>query len=237
LKQVRAGKSRSQAEEAYFARFSADRVKPVDPSDSPSKGPATAPVTIVEWADFECPHCRHASPLLDKLVEANPGKVRLVYKFYPLQNHVHGESAARAAVAAMKQGKFWEMHHTLFEHQDALEPRDIEKYAKELGLDMAKFKAEWESEATADRVSRDRKQGDALNLSGTPAIYINGREFELQKFDMNEDLSDWVALELEMGPGAPTALAAEPAAQKSKTAPQAPASGKAPEAPRPADKK
>lgn len=237
LKQVRAGKSRSQADEAYFARFAADRVKPVDPNDSPSKGPATAPVTVVEWADFECPHCRHASPLLDKLVEQFPGKVRLVYKFYPLQNHVHGESAARAAVAAMKQGKFWEMHHTLFEHQDALEPRDIEKYARELGLDMAKFKAEWESEATADRVSRDRKQGDLLSLSGTPAIYINGREFELTKFDMNEDLADWVSVELEAGPSAPTVAASEPAAQKSKAAPATSASGKPADPPRPSDKK
>ena len=92
----------------------------------------------------------------------------MVFKFYPLQAHVHGESAARAAVAAMKQGKFWEMHHTLFEHQDALEPRDIEKYAKEIGLDFAKWKADWESEATADRVSRDRKQGDRLAVNGTP---------------------------------------------------------------------
>jgi thiol-disulfide isomerase/thioredoxin len=237
LKQVRAGKSRSQAEEAFFARFAPDRVKAVDPSDSPSKGPASAPVTIVEWADFECPHCRHAAPLLDKLVESHPGKVRVVYKFYPLQAHVHGESAARAAVAAMKQGKFWEMHHTLFEHQDAMEPRDIEKYAKQIGLDLAKFKTDWESEETADRVSRDRKQGDVLALAGTPAIFINGREFDLAKFDMNEDLEDWITVELEVGASAPVLAASEPASQKSKAAPAASASGKPAEAPRPAEKK
>jgi hypothetical protein len=237
LKQVRAGKSRSQAEEAFFARFAADRIKPVDPSDSPSKGPATAPVTIVEWADFECPHCRHASPLLDKIVEKNGGKVRLVFKFYPLQAHVHGESAARATVAAMKQGKFWEMHHKVFEHQEALEPRDIEKYAREMGLDLAKFKTDWESEATADRVSRDRKQGDLLSLSGTPGIFINGREFDLAKFDMGEDLDDWIAVELELGPAGPAVAATEPAAQKSKTAPAASASGKPADPPRSSDKK
>jgi thiol-disulfide isomerase/thioredoxin len=237
LKQVRAGKSRSQAEEAFFARFAADRVKPVDPTDSPSKGPATAPVTIVEWADFECPHCRHASPVLDKLVESHPGKVRLVYKFYPLQSHVHGESGARAAVAAMNQGKFWEMHHALFEHQESMEPRDIEKYARELGLDMAKFKTDWQSEATADRVSRDRKQGDVLALSGTPAIYINGREFDLTKFDMNEDMEDWISVELELGPQVAVAAANEPAGQKSKTAPAASTSSKPADSPRPSDKK
>jgi predicted DsbA family dithiol-disulfide isomerase len=197
-KQVRAGHSRSQAEEAFFARFSPDRVKSVDASDSPSLGPSSAPVTIVEWADFECPHCRHAAPRLEKTVESHPGKVRLVYKFYPLAAHVHGESAARAAVAAMKQGKFWEMHHALFEHQEAMEPRDIEKYAKDIGLDFAKWKADWESEAAADRVSRDRKQGDAVAINGTPTVYINGREYNLTKFDMEDDLEDWINLEIEL---------------------------------------
>jgi thiol-disulfide isomerase/thioredoxin len=198
LKQVRTGRSRSQAEEAFFARFSADRLKSIDVSDSPSRGPSSAPVTIVEWADFECPHCRHAAPLLEKVVDTHPGKVRLVFKFYPLQAHVHGELAARGAVAAMKQGKFWEMHHTLFEHQDAMEARDIEKYAKEVGVDFAKWKADWESEATADRVSRDRKQGDLVTVNGTPTIYIDGREYDLTKFDMTEDLEDWIALEIEL---------------------------------------
>jgi thiol-disulfide isomerase/thioredoxin len=237
VKQVRAGKSRSQAEEAFFARFGADRVKTIDPTDSPSKGPPSAPITIVEWADFQCPYCRHAAPVLEKMVSSYPGKVRLVYKFYPLQAHVHGESAARAAVAAMKQGKFWEMHHILFEHQDAMEPRDIEKYAREIGLDIPKWKADWESEITADRVSRDRKQGDLLALSGTPAIYINGREFDLTKFDMNEDMADWIAVELDLGPQGAVVAASEPGAQKSKAAPASSASAKPADPPRSSDKK
>src|SRR5258708_2126079 len=195
VKQVRAGKSRGQAEDAFFARFSTDRVKSIDVGDSPSKGSSSAPVTIVEWADFECPHCRHAAPVLEKAVENHPGKVRLVYKFYPLQAHVHGESAARAAVAAMKQGKFWEMPHTLFEHKEAMDPRDIEKYAKDIGVDFAKWKADGESEATADRVNRDRKQGDAVKGSGTPTAYINGREYDLTKFDMEDGLEDWIKRE------------------------------------------
>ena len=203
VKQVRAGKSRSQAEDAFFARFSTDRVKSIDVGDSPSKGSSSAAVTIVEWADFECPHCRHAAPVLEKAVENHPGKVRLVYKFYPLQAHVHGESAARAAVAAMKQGKFWEMHHALFEHQEAMEPRDIEKYAKDIGVDFAKWKADWESEATADRVNRDRKQGDAVKVSGTPTVYVNGREYDLTKFDMEDDLEDWIKLDVELATGQP----------------------------------
>ncbi|HEY3594739.1 MAG TPA: thioredoxin domain-containing protein [Polyangiaceae bacterium] len=206
LKEVRAGRSRSQAEDAFYARFSPDRTKSIDASDSPSLGPSSAPVTIVEWADFECPHCRHAAPILEKTVEDHPGKVRLVYKFFPLQAHVHGELAARAAAAAIKQGKFWEMHHVLFEHQEALEQRDIEKYAKEIsGLDFAKWKADWESETIADRVNRDRKQGDALAINGTPAIFINSREYDITKFDMGDDLADWINLEVELAtPGAAT---------------------------------
>jgi predicted DsbA family dithiol-disulfide isomerase len=222
VKQVRAGRSRSQAEDAFFARFSTDRVKSIDVGDSPSRGSSSAPVTIVEWADFECPHCRHAAPVLDKVVETHPGKVRLVFKFYPLQAHAHGESAARAAVAAMKQGKFWEMHHALFDHQEAMEPRDIEKYAKEIGLDLAKFKGDWESEATADRVNRDRKQGDAVSVSGTPTVYINGREYDLTKFDMDDDLEDWIKLEVELATGQPAegarAEGAVPAASSKKPA-------------------
>jgi protein-disulfide isomerase len=105
----------------------------------------------------------------------------------------------------MKQGKFWEMHHALFEHQEAMEPRDIEKYAKEIGLDLAKWKTDWESESTADRVTRDRKQGDAATVNGTPTVYINGREYDLTKFDMEDDLEDWISLELELAGQSPAA--------------------------------
>jgi protein-disulfide isomerase len=238
LKQVRAGHSRTQAEDAFYARFSADRVKSIEVGDSPAKGPASAPVTIVEWADFECPFCRQASPLLDKIVDAYPGKVRLVYKSYPLKAHVHGEPAARAAAAAMKQGKFWEMHHALFEHQEALEPRDIEKYAKEIGLDVAKWKADLESEATIERVNRDRKQGDQVGISGTPSIYINGREYDLKQFDMTDDLQDWIKLEIELTQGGSGAAAEPPrpaAAIPASSAAKPPAAGG--ETGRPAGKK
>ena len=219
LKQVRDGRSRGQAEEAFYARFAPDRVKPIDVDGTPARGPAGAAVTIVEFADFECPHCKHASPILDKLVETYPGQVRLLFKAFPLTTHLHGESAARAAVAAGQQGKFWEMHHTLFEHQDTLEPRDIEKYAKDLGLDMAKWKADWASEATADAVARGRKQGDALGVTGTPAMFINGREYDIAKFDLGEDLQDWIRLEIELSGGTPPPAAS----QRPAAAPSAPA--------------
>jgi thiol-disulfide isomerase/thioredoxin len=198
VKQVRAGRSRSQAEDAFFSRFAADRVRTIDVGDSPYKGPASAPITIVEWADFECPHCRHASPVFEKLVDDYAGKVRLVFKVYPLPGHPHGDSTARAVVAAMNQGKFWEMHHALFAHQNALEPRDVESYAKDIGLDLKKFKADLETEATVDRVARDRKQAEKLAITGTPTVYINGREYHFGKFDLADDLTDWIKLEIEL---------------------------------------
>lgn len=220
VKQIRDGRTRSQAEEAYYARFSQDRVKTINVADSPALGPASADVTVVEWADFECPHCRHAVPVLEKLVTDHPGRVRFVFKFYPLSGHAHSESTARAAAAAGKQGKFWQMHHALFEHQEALEPRDIERYAKEIGLDLARFRTDWDSETVADAVARDRKHGDQLGIMGTPSMYINGREFDLAKFDMQNDLAEWIDLELQLAAsgetdrsrGGATAASAAPSA-------------------------
>jgi len=198
LKQVRDGRSRSQAEDAFYSRFSADRVKAIDLSDAPFKGPADAPVTIVEFADFECPYCRLAAQVLDDLLERYPGKVRVAYKFFPLASHPHGEAAARAAVAAMKQGKFWEMHALLFENQTSLDPSSFEKFAKQIGLDVKQWKVDFESKETADRVARDRKEGDGLQIQGTPALYVNGRHYDLRKFDLKDDLAEWIDLDLKI---------------------------------------
>lgn len=204
LKQVRDGRSRSQAEDAFYSRFSADRVKEIDLADAPIKGPADAPVTIVEFADFECPYCKLAAQVLDDVLERYPGQVRVAYKFFPLASHPHGEAAARAAVAAMNQGKFWEMHALLFENQTSLDPSSFEKFAKEIGLDVKQWKADFESKATADRVARDRKEGETLQIQGTPALYVNGRHYDLRKFDLKDDLTEWIELDLKLA-GKPAA--------------------------------
>jgi len=222
-RQVREGRSRSQAEEIFYARFAPDRVKPVDISESPILGAESAKVTVVEWADFECPACRHAAPLFEKLVADHPGKVRFVFKFYPLAAHPHGESAARAVAAADKQGKLWQMHHAVFEHHDALEPRDIERYAKELGLDVPRFRADWESEPIADRVARDRKQGEKLGVDHTPTLFIDGREFA-GGFDQ---LGDWVELDMALAEQGQLDVASKPAVAAS-AAPSASAPGRRP---------
>ncbi|MHA7629984.1 DsbA family protein [Corallococcus sp. M7] len=145
------------------------------PADSPSFGPATAKVTIVEWSDFECPFCSRAVPTLNKIKETYGKDVRVVFRHQPLPMHSHAKIAAAASMAAHEQGKFWEMHDKLFANQRALERGDLEKYAQELGLDMNKFKAALESSKISAKVEADSSAGMAVGANGTPAFFINGR--------------------------------------------------------------
>jgi protein-disulfide isomerase len=200
LKQVRRGRPRAQIEAAYRTRFSPSAVQNIDLQDSPAKGPTGAPVLIVEFADFECPHCAATRPMLDDLFKRYDGQIRFVYKNFPLGSHQYAEKAARAAIAAHKQNKFWEMEVALFENHTNLQPTVVEQLAKSVGLDMARFQKDWESEAVADFVARDRKQGERLELSGTPSIFINGRKFE-STGEFKEDLEEWVALEIKLSGG------------------------------------
>jgi protein-disulfide isomerase len=206
VERVRRGDARAQAEAAYRARFAPESVKSIDVTGSPAKGSEKPVVTLVEWADFECPFCAVAAPILKGVVEKYPDQVQLVFKHYPLSAHQHAENAARAAVAAQKQGKFWPLQQALFESQKTgLDEPNIMKLARDAGLDMKGFESDIASEATADSVARDRKQADELGLEGTPMIYINGRHFSLEHFDLRQDLDPWVALEIELGGSAPTA--------------------------------
>jgi protein-disulfide isomerase len=191
LKAVRDGMSQEQVEKSYHNRFDPDKVKSVDVGNSPAKGPVGAPITIIEFADFECPYCAMMAPVLEQVWQQRSGEVRFVYKFMPLSGHPHGESSARAAIAALDQGKFWEMHDKLFANRDHLEQSDLDAYAKELGIDLNRFHADMQSAATTDRIAADRKEADALDVKGTPTIYLNGREF-----DVHQDLNDWIAQEM-----------------------------------------
>jgi protein-disulfide isomerase len=201
LRGVKDGMTREQIEKSYKGRFDADKVKNVPIDGSPVKGSDSAPITIVEFADFECPHCSEVSPVLDKVVEQNRGNVRLVFKFYPLPGFPHADIAARAGVAAMNQGKFWEMHHAMFTNQRHLEQTDLDSYAKGLGMEVSRFHADIQASATADRIAKDKKLGEDLTIAGTPSIFINGR-----LFDGRQDLNEWIALELNSSsPAAPPA--------------------------------
>jgi len=220
VQRVRRGDARAQAEAAFRARFSPEAVKSIDLSGSPVEGATSPVVTLVEWADFECPFCGIAAPLLKALVQRYPNEVQLVFKNYPLSAHEHSEGAARAGVAAFHQGKFWQLNQAMFESQKAgLDDTTLLKLARDQGLDMKTFEADRSSEATADAVARDRKQADELGLEGTPMIYINGRHFSLDHFDLRQDLQPWIDLEIALNSsGRPGSAAAGSAAAGSAAA-------------------
>jgi protein-disulfide isomerase len=145
------------------------------PFDGKSKGSSRAQVTIVEFSDFQCPFCSRVVPTVDKLVKEYPDKVRVFFRHNPLPFHSDAPLAAQAAVAAENQGKFWEMHDKLFANQQNIKRPDLEKYAQELGLDMAKFKADIDAPATKKRVDEDMDIAKKLGVQGTPNFFINGR--------------------------------------------------------------
>jgi protein-disulfide isomerase len=178
----------------------------------------------VEFADFECPACGSARPVLDELYKRYEGQIRFVFKNYPLSIHQYAEKAARAGVAAHKQNKFWEMHAVLFDNQEHLDQPNVERLAKSIGLEMPRFLTDRDSEATADFVAKDRKQGERLELTNTPSMFINGRKFEYMG-EFKEDLDDWVSLEIKLAGGTPTPHVAEPAPSAAAPSPSAAPAG------------
>jgi protein-disulfide isomerase len=223
LKQVRAGKPKDQVVDLFGLRFDPGRVKTIVIGDSPAKGPADAPVTIVEWADFECPSCGGMAKVLRTLEERFPGKVRLVYKHFPISYHPFADSAARASFAAQAQGKFWQLHPILFERQKQLEDTALERYATEVGLDLERFRRDMASVAAKERVEVDKRQGTSLGIHATPTLFINGREVAPGTLDQPlDDLASWIELEIELAAKQPPpAAAASPSAPAPSDVPSA----------------
>jgi Na+/H+ antiporter NhaA len=153
-----------------------DLAVPVDPERDHIRGPAKAPVTVVEYGDFECPFCGQAEPSVRELLREHGGDVRYVWRHLPLTDvHPHAELAAEGAEAAALQGKFWEMHDLLLDHQGALNIRDLIGYARSIGLDLDKFSQDLRSHAGQPHVAEDVDGADLSNVSGTPTFFINGQ--------------------------------------------------------------
>jgi Na+/H+ antiporter NhaA len=152
-----------------------DLAVPVDPERDHIRGPRDdALVTLVEYGDFECPYCGQAEPAVRELIRQS-GELRFVFRHLPLTDvHPHAQLAAEAAEAAGNQGKFWEMHDLLMDHQDALNVPDLVRYAREIGLDLEKFTADLRRHAGAGRVAEDVDSADLATVSGTPTFFING---------------------------------------------------------------
>jgi len=143
--------------------------------DDHIRGPIDAPLTLLEYGDFECPHCGAAHAIIEQVRARLAPRLRFVYRHFPLTNvHPHAEAAAEAAEAAGAQGRFWEMHDRLFEHQDALEDDDLVTHGRMLGLDLEQFVEELGTGVHAPRVRRDFLSGVRSGVNGTPSFYING---------------------------------------------------------------
>jgi len=151
------------------------------------KGNANAPITILEYSDFQCPACVQAYPILKELRKDFPNEVKVVFRYFPLSYHLQAIPAARAAEAASKQGKFFEMHDMLFEKQEewdgAANAKEIfAKYAEELGLDINKYNADYNAESTLERVKINLVEDERLDIKGTPTLYLNGKKIRLQVY-------------------------------------------------------
>ena len=163
---------RSRAEVHVF--LDAPRVK-VKTEDARSRGPQNAPVTIVEFADFQCPFCNRTSETIKQLEKKYAGQIRFVFRDFPLAFHANAAKAAEAGSCAQEQGKFWQMHDKLFANQANLQPVDLKRYASEIGLDAAQFKQCLDSEKYSKKWQSDRDEGESYGINGTPTFFVNGR--------------------------------------------------------------
>ncbi len=160
--------------------------------DSYMRGPENAPVTIVEFSDFQCPFCAQASKLVEQIIEAYPKEVRFVYKNFPLPFHREAMPAAKAALAAGRQGKFWEMHDKLFANQRSLGTDFYVKAAEELGLDVERFKKDMEDPAIAEQINKEMKEAREASVRGTPTFYINGKKPQGRSFQLYKSIIDGI---------------------------------------------
>jgi protein-disulfide isomerase len=149
-------------------------VPPVSARDH-AQGPTTAPITLVEYGDYECPHCGHAYPIVKQMQKEFGDQLRFVFRNFPLNEiHPNAEHAAEAAEFAATVGKFWPMHDLLFEHQQHLKPADLRRYAEQLELDLRRYDAEMADHVYLQRVQEHLASGRASHVRGTPTFFVGG---------------------------------------------------------------
>ena len=173
---------RQQRAQAMFDQLKKDNqvsIKLSEPrqvveAKGPARGPSTAPVTMVEFSDFQCPFCGKAHDTVEQVMQTYAGKVKLVFRHYPLEFHKNAEKAAEASMCANEQGKFWEYHDVLFKNQQTLEVPQLKDHAKDVGLDTASFSACLDSGKYKKAVDDDMAAGQKVGVTGTPAFFING---------------------------------------------------------------
>lgn len=177
------------SEKRTLTTLAIDYIQSINIAGSPFRGKENAPVTIVEFSDFECPYCQQAVPLLAEILKKNPDTVKLVFKNMPLGSHQYAELAAGAALAAKEQGKFWEFHDELFAAKE-LNETTIQTIAGRLHLDIARFKADMISAKTQKSLEQDLVDADSAGVDGTPAIFVNGRALKSRSLQAMQKLID-----------------------------------------------
>ena len=151
-----------------------DLVVPINPTDH-SLGPSHAPITLVEYGDFECPNCKQAAPAVKLLLQRFTGRARFIYRHFPLEEvHPHALQAALAAEVAAGQDKFWPMHDLLFDNQQHLKPPQLRRYAERLELDMVRYDADMADTVYLQRVREDIEGGSRSGVRATPTFFVNG---------------------------------------------------------------
>jgi protein-disulfide isomerase len=191
---VDSGFTDSEIGEKLEKRFRTPRVPHIDVSAAPSKGATSGRVSIVEFVDYECPHCKHAQTLMRQLVDEYPNDLKVYFKHYPLSSHTNARLAAEGAVAAHKQGKFWPFNEKIWAISENLTPAGMEKAAKDGGLDVKRWRLDLEADDVKARVEQDKSEGNDLGINATPSIYINGRKYN-DPLDI-ASLRDWIDEEL-----------------------------------------
>jgi protein-disulfide isomerase len=165
----------SKLEEKYSVEIKMEPVRVEVAANGPAKGPANAPVTIVEFSDFQCPFCSRVNPTLKQVQEKYGDKVRIVFRQFPLSFHQMAAKAAEASLCAADQGKFWELHDAMFADQQGLEVAQLKTKAAGLGVNAEQFNQCLDSGKHAATVQADMKAGSEAGVNGTPAMFINGR--------------------------------------------------------------
>ena len=179
---------------AMRERLDPSRRYTVNTQGAPVRGDPDAKIAVIEFSDFQCPFCGRALPTLEQIEKAYGDKVRIVFKHLPLGMHAKAPAAHAAAEAAHRQGKFWPMHDRIFANQAEMSPEKYREYAKELGLDVARFDRDVADAATKQRIDADAAEAARLGVTGTPAFFVNGRylagavPFERIKVMLDEDL-------------------------------------------------
>jgi protein-disulfide isomerase len=183
-KSVQAIKTAPAAAAPARPQIDPNKVYDIPVGSSPLKGPKDAKVTIVKFSDYQCPFCAQSAPLIEQVLQAYPNDVKYVYKQFPLTTiHPQAMPASKAALAAGKQGKFWEMHALIFENYRQLSPEKLKELAQQLNLDMAKWEADMNSPDVQAEIDEEMKQARAADVTGTPTIFVNGKRLMNRSFD------------------------------------------------------